>query len=108
MHPVDANAHRMSQYTEHVCKYDFSSTFPVPLSSVGCFTTMNNMSINVYGVDNDKKVIYPLLVSSTLVPDRHADLLLFEHNGIRHYTNIKNLSGLVSSQMSNHGHTVYC
>ena len=27
MHPVFANAHRMSQYTEHVGKYDFPSTF---------------------------------------------------------------------------------
>ena len=83
MHPVDANAHRMSQYTEHVGKYDFSSLhFPVPLSSVGSFATTNNMSINVYGVDDDKKVIYPFRISSTLVPDRHVDLLLFERNGI--------------------------
>ena len=45
MHPVDANAHRMSQHTEHVAKYDFSSLhFPVPLSSVGSFVTANNMS----------------------------------------------------------------
>ena len=42
MHPVDANADRMSQYTEHVGKYDFSSRyFPVPLPSVA-----NNTSIN--------------------------------------------------------------
>ena len=27
MHPVDAHGDRMSQYTEHVGKYDFSSTF---------------------------------------------------------------------------------
>ena len=51
MHPVDANAHRMNQYTEHVGKYDFFSLhFPVPLSSVGSFATASNMSINVYGV----------------------------------------------------------
>ena len=39
----------------------------------------------MYGVDDDKKVIYPLRVSFTLVPDRHVDLLLFERNGIQHY-----------------------
>ena len=33
------------------------------------------MSIDVYGVDDDNKVIYPLCVSPTLVPDRHVDLL---------------------------------
>ena len=61
-----------------------------------------------YGVDDDKKVIYPLRVPSTLVPDRHVDLLLFECNGIQHYTTIRNFSRLVSSQMSNHSHVVYC
>ena len=65
------------------------------------------MSINVYGVDDDKKVIYPLRVSSALVPDKHVDLLLFERNDIQDYTTIRNFSRLVSSQMSNHGHTVY-
>ena len=109
MHPVDDNAHRMSKYTEHVGKYDFSSLhFHVPLSSVGSFVTTNNMSINVYGVNDDKKVIYPLRVSSTLVPDRHVDLLLFERNGIQDYTTIRNFSRLVSSQMSNHSHAVCC
>ena len=100
LHSVDANGDRMSQYTEHVGKYDFSSLhFPVPLYSVGSFAAMNNMYIKVDGVDDDKKVIYPFRVSFTLVPDRHVDLLLFERNGIQHYTTIRNFSRLVSSQM---------
>ena len=95
--PVDAHGDRMRQYTEHVGKYDFSSLhFPVPLSSAGSLATANNMSINVYVVDDDKKVNYPLRVSSTLAPDRHVDLLLFERNGIQHYTTIRNFSILVS------------
>ena len=41
-------------------KYDFSSPrFPVPLSSIRSFAATNNLSINVYGVDDDKEVIYP-------------------------------------------------
>ena len=44
MHHVDAYGERMSQYTEHVGKYDISSLhFPVPLSSVGSFSTANNI-----------------------------------------------------------------
>ena len=74
----------------------------------GTCTTVNNMSINVYDFDDDKKVIYPLRVSPTLVPDRHVDLLFFERDGIQHYTTISNFSRLVGSQMSNHEHTVYC
>ena len=38
MHPVDAHGGRMSQYTEHISKYDFSSLhFPVPLLSISRF-----------------------------------------------------------------------
>ena len=97
MHPVDANANRMNQNVENSSKYDFSSLdFPVPLSSVGPYASANHMSINVYGVDDDKKVIYPLR-SSTLVSDRHVDLLLFRRNGIQHYSTITNFSRLVSS-----------
>ena len=88
MHPVDAHGESMSQYFEHVGKYDFSSLhFPV-----GSFASRNNMSINVYVVDDDKNVIYPLRVSSTHVPGRHVDLLSFERNGILHYTTIRNLA----------------
>ena len=90
-------------------KYDFSSLrFPVALSSVGSFASANNMSINVYGVDDDKEVIYPLRVSSTTVPDRHVDLRLFERDDVQHYTTIRNFSRLASSQLSNHGHATYC
>ena len=73
----------------------FPLRFPVPLSSVRSFAIMNNMSISVHGVDDDKKVIYPLRVSSTLVLDGHGDLLLIECNGIQHYTTIRKFSRLV-------------
>ena len=87
MHLVDVHGDLMIQYTEHESKCDFFSLhFPVPLSSVGSFASTNNMSINVYDVDDDKKVIYPLHVSSTLAPGGHVDLLLIERNGIQHYT----------------------
>ena len=79
--------------------------FPVHLQAIGPFAMRNNMSINVYGVDDDKEVIYPLRVSSTLVPDRHVDLLLFEHDGVQHYTTIRNISRLIGRQLRNHGHT---
>ena len=64
MHPVNTNARRMSKYVEHVDKYDFSSLrFSVPLSSIGSFAAADNSSINVYGIADNKKVIYPFRVS---------------------------------------------
>ena len=108
MHPVDVHADRRVKYAEHMGKYDFSSlSFPTPLQSVGPFALRNNLSINVYGVDDDNKVIYPLPLSSTLVPDRHVDLLRFEHNGVHHYATIRHFGRLVGRQLSNHGHIVH-
>ena len=108
MHHVDANADRSGKYVEHISKYDFPSlSFPTPIHSVGPFALRNNTSINIYGVDDDE-VIYPLRVSSTLVPDRHVDLLLFERDGVQHYATIRHFSRLVGRQLSNHGHTVHC
>ena len=63
------------------------------------------MSINVYGVDDDNEAIYPLRVSSTLVPDIHVDLI---RDGVQHYTTIRDISRLVRRQLSNHGYTVHC
>ena len=106
MHPTTAdNPNHMINCVGHACGYDFSSLcFPVSLSSIAPFATKNNLSINVYGVEDEKKVIYPLCVTDSVVPGRHVDLLLHECNGDQHYSTIKNFSRLISGQLSNHGH----
>ena len=94
MHPVETNTHRRVKYAEHMSKCDFSPlSFSAPLQAVGPFAPRNNMSINVYGVGVDNEVIYPLRLSPTLVPDRHVDLLLFEHDGVQHYNTIRDIYG---------------
>ena len=110
MHPTTAdNPNRMVNYVEHACGYDFSSLcFPVSLSSIAPFAAKNNLSINVYGLEDEKKVNFPLWVTDSVVPGRHVDLLLHECNGDQHYSTIKNFSRLISGQLSNHGHAIYC
>ena len=66
------------------------------------------MSVNVYGVDDANEVIYLLCSSSILVPDRHVDLLLFEHDGAQHYTTTRDFNRLIGRQLSNHGHAAHC
>ena len=84
---------RMENYMVHVSKYDFSSlTFPVPLSSMVSSAVKNNISINVYGIENGQKMIYPLRVSDVVVPDSHVDLLLHELGEIQQYSAIKDFS----------------
>ena len=99
---------RRGKYVEHMGKYHFSSlSFPVPLQAVSSFALRNNVSINVCGVDDGNEVIYPLRVSSTLVSDRHVDLLLFERDGVQHYATIRNVTRLVGRQLNNHGPAVH-
>ena len=109
MHPVEVHADRRGKCVEHMGTYDFSSlSFPIPLQAVGSFALRNNMSIKVYGVEDDNEVIYLLRVSFKLVPERHVDLLLIERDGVQHCTTIRNFSRLVGRQLSNHGQTVHC
>ena len=110
MHPTTAdNPNRLVNYVEHACGHDFSSLwFPVSLSSIAPFTAKNNLSINVYGVEGEKKVIYPFGVTDSVVPGRHVDLMLHEYDGDQHYSTIKDFRRLISGQLSNHGHAIYC
>ena len=104
---VLAGMHPASDHSDS--KYDFSSLhFPVATSSIGSFAVKNNLSINVYGIDNDKKVIYPLRVTEAVIAGRHVDLLLRECNGIQHCTTIRSFSHLISGQVSNHNGAIYC
>ena len=70
MYPLDVNADRRVKYAEHMGRYEFSSlSFFVPLQAVGPFSLRNKMSNYLYGMDDDNKVIYPIRVLSTLVPE---------------------------------------
>ena len=56
-HTTADNPNRMVNYVEHACGYDFSSLcFPVSLSSIAPFAAKNNLSINVYGVEDERKL----------------------------------------------------
>ena len=93
----------------HAGEYDYSSlSVLVPLSSIASFAIKNKLSINVYGVQDEKKVIYPLRVTEAVIADRHLYLLLHERNGVHHYSTIKKFSRLISRQLSRHDDVVYC
>ena len=107
MHPAPGDhPNRMENYVQYTGEYDISSL--QPLSSIASFPTENNLSVNVYGVEDGKKVIYPLGVTEAVVPGRHVDLLLHERNGVQHYSTIKNFSRLISGHLSRHDGAVYC
>ena len=107
LHPASEHPNRMENYLPFVEMYDFSSlTFPVPLSSVAPFAAGNGISINVYAVEDRKRVIFPLCVTDATVDGKHVDL--HEMGGIQHYSTIRNFSRLISGQISSHDGAIYC
>ena len=109
LHPVSDHSNRMENYLPYVQMYDFSMlNYPVSHSSFAPFAAKNHISINVSGVEDGKRVILTLRVSDVVVPDRYVDLLLHEMGEIQHYSTIKDFSRLISGQLSNHEHAVYC
>ena len=108
LHPVVEHPDRMENYLPYVDLYDFSSfSFPVPLSAVTPFAKRNGISINIFAVEDQKKVIFHLCVTAKPVEGKHVDLLMHEANEIQHYLTIRDFSRLISGQLSNHRHTVY-
>ncbi|XP_060855571.1 uncharacterized protein LOC132933276 [Metopolophium dirhodum] len=70
--------------------------FPTPISQIPKFERINNISINIYSL-NDKKTIFPLYVCNTERND-HFDLFLYNNDETSHYCYIHNFSRLIRSQ----------
>lgn len=93
---------KFNTYFKNLENYEF----PMSLSNVEKFASENNISINVYVISKNTKIL-PIVITP-LEKDRHVDLLLLtevdEKNAVEkmHYCYIKNLSRLSSSQISNH------
>ena len=77
--------------------------YPVSLKDIDKFENQNpTISITVFSYNENNKV-FPLRVTE-YVYTREVDivLMLIEKNGVKHYTWVKNISRLFSSQVSNH------
>jgi len=95
---------RMIRENEH--RYNFDIPFPPRVKDVRKFCTLNNLSINIFGVL--KKEIYPIWISKVKKIE-HFNLLYLEDGRTAHYCLIKNLSRLVSSQVNkNRSHKYFC
>ena len=75
---------------------------PVSLLDINKFECLNsNISITVFGYDEKDKV-YPLRVSEYIGREHDIVLMLIEKDGVKHYCLVKNISRLLSTQVSNH------
>ena len=103
LHPVKDHANRASNYTQHAREMNVKGiAFPTPLNQIPKFERQNNLSINVFGYENE--TIFPLKVTENRdVPEeRHVNLLMLPQAGEKwHYCAIRSMSRLTSGR-SNH------
>jgi hypothetical protein len=102
LHPADKDPQRVSKYKEWENEFDEplkGIKFPVKLSDVSKFAKRTDMSINIYCYDNS--CIAPLKITKE-EKEKHIDLLYLTEKGNNHYCWIKNMSRLVSSQVTKH------
>ena len=101
------HAKRVSNYVQYEHELKTQGTdFPTPLSQIQDFEKKNNLSINVFGLENDK--VYPLQLTKSTDMPHHVNLLLFSKGDTRHYCLVKNLNRLLGDRTSHKGQSFYC
>lgn len=115
--PTNKHSERKSSYPHYrnVLSYE-NIKFPITFKDIKKFEKINNLSINLYCIENKKilpcclsdnyddniKVINLLMLPTKCkISNQNIDELLY------HFTWIKNLSALLSNQLSSHGHKAY-
>ena len=102
---IDDQTHavRPGQYTKWLGKYNFDGcSMPMEINDINKFEKNNNMSINVYHIEHDGKMIAPLRISQQEKKlEEYINLLLIEGEDRCHYTWIRNFNRLLSYDKSN-------
>lgn len=118
LYPVANHAERVYNYKPYLNSLDFSGIdFPVEVKQIAKFEQQNStISVNVYVFDQKDKKIRSLRLTKN-VKSNHIHLLLLTEDSFeddsnqhkKHYCWIKNLSALLSQQISSdHKHKHFC
>ncbi|KMQ83064.1 hypothetical protein RF55_21035, partial [Lasius niger] len=113
LYPAERHMERESSYPHYTKVLNLQDIeFPVTVNQIKRFEHANDISINVYTLilrGEGNVGIAPIRLSE-LKKDKHVNLLYVEdphNNSVGHFTWIKNLSRLVSSQLSKKEHMKY-
>ncbi|XP_070172318.1 uncharacterized protein [Polyergus mexicanus] len=100
LHPAEDHVYRESSYPHYTTVLNLQDIeFPMTLSQIKKFELHNNISINVYCIEKENNIV-PIRLSEQK-KDRHVNLLYMQDSqDVGHFAWIKNLSRLVSSQLS--------
>jgi len=105
LYPAEHNVDRQSSYPHYTTVLNVEGVeFPATLKDVTRLERLNNVSINVYTLEEcgNKLNVLPIRLSNEKKRDRHVNLLYVQDEDEKagHFAWIKNLSRLVSSQLS--------
>ena len=101
LNPVDHNAERVDKSLKTQAEnYNWSNIeFPTKIKDITTFETNNSMNVNVFSYNDDTEKVYTLRLSKT---NHQGNLNLFFYD--EHYGVVKDLSRIVSNQLSKRGH----
>ena len=98
IYPVEKDTQRLTKYVENSKNFNWDGiNFPASLRDVDKFEKQNpSISVNVFGYEKD---VYPLRITKNANPDT-VNLLLISEGENQHFTWVKNVSRLLTSQIS--------
>ena len=102
LHPAASHSDRVASYRPFEHELDMNGIqFPVKTTDITRFEGKNNISVNVYGLDDDEELtVFPIRISDVVNARHHVDLLYISEEEIGHYVWIKDLSRLVRRQIT--------
>ncbi|XP_076638300.1 uncharacterized protein LOC143350234 [Colletes latitarsis] len=106
LYPAESHVSLASSYPHYTTVLNIQDIeFPMTLNQIKKFEHINNISINVYTIENKK--VLPIRVTDKKM-ERHVNFLYLEGaNDVGHFAWIKNLSRLVCTQLSKHNGRKY-
>ena len=94
LHPAKMDKYRVTNYTPYKDELDVSGvSFPMRISQVKIFERKNKLSINVFGLDKDDKIV-PVTLSKTDYEVK-VNLMMISKEENNHYCLIINFNGLM-------------
>lgn len=103
LHPAKNNKERMSSYPHYKDILNLSNiNFPMKIQDIPLFEKNNDLSVNVFGLDEEFQVVGPYHHTNKRNKTHINLLFLDDSDGNQHYCWIKDLSRLISMQLSKH------
>lgn len=99
--PTDSRVNYINDYPDYRDHLDFTDIdLPMSFKNITKFENQNDISINVFGLNQSNTKIIGPLHHTKQRRERHINLLYYEYRLKKHYVWIKDLSRLVGRQLS--------